>query len=44
MSVSARHRLGPLLQPRSIAMVGASNQAGRIGGISGNQFRKSSGA
>ena len=33
MSVHSRHRLGPLLQPRSIAMVGASNQAGRIGGM-----------
>ncbi|MDO9165829.1 MAG: acetate--CoA ligase family protein [Rhodoferax sp.] len=28
-----RHKLDPLLQPRSIAMVGASNQAGRIGGM-----------
>lgn len=27
------HRLAPLLQPRSIAMLGASNQAGRIGGM-----------
>lgn len=27
------HKLDPLLQPRSIAMVGASNQAGRIGGM-----------
>lgn len=27
------HRLDPLLQPRSIAMVGASNNAGRIGGM-----------
>ncbi|MGO4393949.1 acetate--CoA ligase family protein [Variovorax sp. M-6] len=33
MSIPLRHRLGPLLQPRSIAMVGASNQAGRIGGM-----------
>ncbi|MDQ2140234.1 acetate--CoA ligase family protein [Alcaligenaceae bacterium B3P038] len=29
----AQHRLAPLLRPRSIAMVGASNQAGRIGGM-----------
>jgi len=28
-----RHKLTPLLEPRSIAMVGASNQAGRIGGM-----------
>lgn len=27
------HRLDPLLAPRSIAMVGASNNAGRIGGM-----------
>jgi acyl-CoA synthetase (NDP forming) len=27
------HRLDPLLQPRSIAMVGASNNPGRIGGM-----------
>jgi acyl-CoA synthetase (NDP forming) len=27
------HRLDPLLQPRSIAMIGASNNAGRIGGM-----------
>lgn len=27
------HRLDPLLQPRSIAFVGASNNAGRIGGM-----------
>lgn len=27
------HRLDPLLAPRSIALVGASNQAGRIGGM-----------
>ncbi|MGJ7544565.1 acetate--CoA ligase family protein [Variovorax sp. LT1R16] len=33
MSGTPRHRLDPLLQPRSIAMVGASNQAGRIGGM-----------
>ncbi len=28
-----RHRLAPLLEPRSIAFVGASNNAGRIGGM-----------
>ncbi|MGJ7525392.1 acetate--CoA ligase family protein [Variovorax sp. GB1P17] len=34
MSAAASpHRLAPLLQPRSIAMVGASNQPGRIGGM-----------
>ena len=27
------HRLDPLLQPRSIALIGASNNPGRIGGI-----------
>ena len=27
------HRLDPLLQPRSIAMIGASNNPGRIGGM-----------
>ncbi|NMF89564.1 acetate--CoA ligase family protein [Aromatoleum petrolei] len=27
------HRLSPLLQPRSIAMIGASNNAARIGGM-----------
>jgi len=33
MSEAQAHRLDPLLRPRSIAMVGASNQAGRIGGM-----------
>ncbi|MDN8616439.1 acetate--CoA ligase family protein [Variovorax ginsengisoli] len=33
MNEARTHRLDPLLRPRSIAMVGASNQAGRIGGM-----------
>ena len=32
-STDDAHRLAPLLQPRSIAMIGASDQAGRIGGM-----------
>lgn len=33
MTDRSTHRLTPLLAPRSIAMIGASNNAGRIGGM-----------